>query len=405
MSGLPQNWRASPWGSKQSGRPSTTQGGTAAQEGEAASGVTNVTRQSTVGPPTRTVNPIVPVVPLVPRTFPPKNVPSTKGPLNSSGNAPPINPRTNQSTAVRFQPSAMRAAQTVAGAPSNQQGRAQNPFTTTQSQVTATPAFRSHPVDAFTPASHRGGRKRNLGPQSDRHYNRQQYEVGMIIIAPLHEAHFNDKMAAKSIAAGDQSTTQSRFGPVYHKARPMIVVTMHEDHYVAVPCFTYRGKGIGARNPDDHVSMHDYRSQGPTPQQTKHLALEIEYMYDRTEIFDPTSVAHFAYPICRPYSGKCERIGYLRRDSAFRLTELYRQTIPPPPLIKAADDAKELKITKEKENVAIMTQTAKTLADTLARKEKTTPAVTQLVQPLKATLKAKEDQVDALEKLLSAYSI
>ena len=84
-------------------------------------------------------------------------------------------------------------------------------------------------------------------------------------MASMHEVHFDDKIAARSIALGDTSTTQSQLVPVYHKTRPMIVVTMHEDHYVAVPCFTYRGQGIGTRNPDDHVSIYDYRSQEPTP--------------------------------------------------------------------------------------------------------------------------------------------
>ncbi|MCJ1402354.1 hypothetical protein MMC11_005574 [Xylographa trunciseda] len=167
----------------------------------------------------------------------------------------------------------------------------------------------------------------------------------------------------------------------------MIVVIMHEDHYVAVPCFTYQGKGIGAKNADDHVSIHDCRSKGPVPRQTKHSTLEVGYMYDGTDIFDERSVAHFAYPICRPYS------------------ELYRQTIPPSPSTKAANDAQKAKLVKERDRVLLATQAAAELTAALARKEKTTPVVAQLVQPLRDTLKAKEEQVEALVTLLSGLNM
>ncbi|MCJ1281844.1 hypothetical protein MMC26_001167 [Xylographa opegraphella] len=354
----------------------------------AASGYTDVTRKSTVGPPQRNT-PSVPIAPLNPSTHP-KNAPSTRGTLNPHAFS------RNQPV-----PGSSRAQE----AQDNAKLRAQTQYATAQSQLTATPAFRPHPVDVFTPASHRGGRKRHLGPQPDRQWDRQQYEPGMIIIAPLHEAHFDDNIAAKSIAFGDPSTTQSRYGPVYHKARPMIVVTMHDSHYVAISCYIYRGKGLGTKNPDEHLSMHDYRSKEPLEPQTKHVPLEVGYMYDNAEVFSSTSMAHVAYPVCRPYSGKCERIGYLNSASTARLIELYRQTIPPPPSNKAAEDAKLAIIETGRQKVQLTTQTASAAQVNLAMKKITTTVIAQLVKPLKVTLRAKDEQVDALENLLASYEI
>ncbi|MCJ1395160.1 hypothetical protein MMC18_008041 [Xylographa bjoerkii] len=356
-------------------------------------GLTRATKESTVGP----VSAVGPVTPIVPRrqTTTSRQPPSNRGPVAHSTTGPFFR--------APYQLRGVQTAQSIARVPLGHFSTTPSQISTGPSQVTATaPAAQAHRIDPYTPAGHTGGRKRHLGPQKNRALERNQYESGMMIAAPLHEAHFDDNVAAQSIANHDPSTTQSRYGPVFHKQRPMIVVTMHENHYVAIPCFTYQGKGIEGKYPDDHVSIHDHRRIAATVQQTKHLPLDTGYMYDNTDVMNPASVAHFAYPVCLKYGGYCERLGYLTMESRLRLMELYRQTIPSPPLDKAAADALEAKLTLGKEKVSTAKRARQFADNALADKKKATQVVSQLVQPLEGAVKANAEHADALERLVAA---
>ncbi|MCJ1316474.1 hypothetical protein MMC15_001795, partial [Xylographa vitiligo] len=135
------------------------------------------------------------------------------------------------------------------------------------------------------------------------------------------------------------------------------------------------GKGIEGKFPDDHVSIHDHRRTAATVQQSKHLPLDTAFMYDNAEVMNPASVAHFFYPVCLKYGGYGVRLGYLTIESRLRLIELYRQTIPPPPLDKAAVDASEARLTLNKEKVSTTKRARQSADKTLADKRKGTQVV------------------------------
>ncbi|MCJ1430716.1 hypothetical protein MMC27_000066 [Xylographa pallens] len=356
-------------------------------------GLTSATKKSTVGL-TSAFGPVTPGIPR--RQTATSKAASNRGLVSHSTIALSIR--------ASYQPRGVRTAQSISRAPPGHLPTAASQFLTAASQVTATAPVQVHRVNLYTAAGHIGGRKRHLGPQKNRALERNQYEPGMMIMAPLHEAHFDDNIASQSIANNDQSTTQSRYGPVFHKQRPIVVVTMHENHYVAIPCFTYQGKGIEGKFPDDHVSIHDHRRIAATVQQTKHQPLDTAYMYDDAAVMNPASVAHFAYPVCLKYGGYCVRLGYLTTESRLRLIELYRQTIPPPPLDKAAADALEARLTLGNEKVSAAKRARQSADKSLADMKKATQVVCQLVQPLEGAVRANAEHADALERLIAAMS-
>ena len=144
--------RKTPWSSNPGGQPSTPSRSSAIQREAATSGYTNVTGKGTVGPPTR-ITPVIPAVPAIPSRFA-KNAPSTKCLLDPHG-GPPRALSVSQPAAGLVRP----GAQVSQDIPKVQ---ALTQYGTGQSQTTTTPAFRRHPVDPFTPAGHKGGRKRYL---------------------------------------------------------------------------------------------------------------------------------------------------------------------------------------------------------------------------------------------------
>ena len=249
--------------------------------------------------------------------------------------------------------------------------------------------------DPATLASHTGPRRILMTAQRDWRDERTQYEPGMIIYASMHEPHKNYNPVNPPT---DRSTTQSAFGPVYSKERPMIVVSMHEKHYVAIPCFTYQGKGPEARIVDEVVTIHDHRSSLSPTQPSTHRPLVTAYMYPNSQLLSPATTVHFAYPICRAYSSSCIREGRLTAESRDDLIKLYRESLPRP----LVDEELKLKIRDRKKKAASLTKAANTAVQALKAKKNLTAVAAQWVQPLDMALTAETERADALKEVIAA---
>ena len=64
---------------------------------------------------------------------------------------------------------------------------------------------------------------------------KEDLRPGVIIRVVDHEQDFRATSAkSDSTAAADKYVTQSKFGPIFTKFRKMIIISVHEHHYVAV---------------------------------------------------------------------------------------------------------------------------------------------------------------------------
>ena len=135
---------------------------------------------------------------------------------------------------------------------------------------------------------------------------RGEYSLGTIIRAPLHEedldggtgasfpADMRESMMAKAIS-------ESPFGGAIHtKCRKLIVVALFDDHYIAVPVYSYNGNGIVRKHADEYVSVQDHRTELITPQ-SRHVVLYTAELEEHVDHYEPMSAAHFAFAVPRKY--------------------------------------------------------------------------------------------------------
>ncbi|KAL8686813.1 MAG: hypothetical protein Q9224_005330 [Gallowayella concinna] len=167
----------------------------------------------------------------------------------------------------------------------------------------------------------------------------EDYQLGMIIRAPLHE---QDSPNARRPGGGTSSIatnsseatlaehykTESKFGTIFTKYRKMIVVALHQDHYVAVPLYTHNGRGlVNKRQPDEFVSVKDHRygnEDGFVPL-SRWDPLVTESVKEGIDLFDRMSTAHLAYPVSRRYQLPVVLEGCLRRSSYGLLVNLFNR--------------------------------------------------------------------------------
>ena len=157
---------------------------------------------------------------------------------------------------------------------------------------------------------------------------KHRYRLGTIVRAPLHEEDYSggncDSYPLETRALMKAKTiTESPVGGVIHtKFRKFIVVALFDDHYLAVPLYSYNGDGLIEKKADEYVSIQDHRSD-PIKPQSRHGLLYTGNLESHVAHYEPMTSAHFAYPVARKYKLPVVYEGELRADSTKLLLRLY----------------------------------------------------------------------------------
>ncbi|KAI4097800.1 MAG: hypothetical protein LQ344_000072 [Seirophora lacunosa] len=167
---------------------------------------------------------------------------------------------------------------------------------------------------------------------------KDEYKLGMIIRAPLHEqdSRGDARALGSSSSVGSNAseatlaekyTTPSRFGAIFTKYRKMIVVACHQDNYVAIPLYTHNGNGLVYKaRPDEFVSVKDHRDKDEEWQPlSRWKPLVTEYVREGIDIFERKTTAHLAYPVSRSYRLPVVKEGFLKGSSAKAMRDLYER--------------------------------------------------------------------------------
>ncbi|KAL8967752.1 MAG: hypothetical protein Q9183_002772 [Haloplaca sp. 2 TL-2023] len=164
-------------------------------------------------------------------------------------------------------------------------------------------------------------------------YGRDDYRQGMIIRSNLHEPGYTGKSKISiNTDADTENKSKSNYGTVYSKSRRMIVISLFEEHYVAIPLYTHNHRGLERKNaPDEYISVIDHRTprRGPPTQLSKHFPLETETLIEGVDRFDPMCTAHITYAIPRRYDNPVIFEGTLKKSSVNALINLYKEFAPP----------------------------------------------------------------------------
>ncbi len=178
-------------------------------------------------------------------------------------------------------------------------------------------------------------------------FPKEEFVVGTIIKAPIHEEDFNWTARPPSVAASafDEGGNYSHSGmstqmtaqkkgrhitfsnwndPIYTEVRFMIVVALFHDHYLAIPLYTHGGNGLARKdNKWEYASIEDYRGQRSL-HEAEYL-LHTEYLKPDCKHLLPNSVAHIAYPVSRKYTLPVAPQGRLTKESKVDLVQLFGQ--------------------------------------------------------------------------------
>ena len=162
-------------------------------------------------------------------------------------------------------------------------------------------------------------------------YEKANFEVGMIVEAPLHEEDF---MYGESLRTGcihryekDRSISASHYGLIHTKLRKFIVVALHSRHYVAIPLYSHNQDGLSkVPEKDEFVSVHDVRNGEEALQQSNHEPL-IAYTRPECSALWRQTTAHLVYPVSRNYNLRITRIGSLDADSTDLLLKQFRSCL------------------------------------------------------------------------------
>ena len=177
-------------------------------------------------------------------------------------------------------------------------------------------------------------------------FPKEEFVVGTIIKAPIHEEDFNWTPRPPSVqaleASGERggysrsgmsthSTTQKNEqhitfsnwnDPIYTEVRFMIIIALFYDHYLAIPLYTHGGKGLARKdNKWEYASIEDYRE--PRSLQEARFLLQTEYLKPDCKYLLPNSVAHIVYPVSRKYTLPVAPQGRLTKDSKTALVQVF----------------------------------------------------------------------------------
>lgn len=169
-------------------------------------------------------------------------------------------------------------------------------------------------------------------PVDYRSFRKQEFTLGTIIRATIHEQDFMDTPKSKLFATsagitnvGKEHVTHGAFGAVYSENRFLIVVNNRpEDHYLAIPVYSHKGNGLAKKiHRDEYVSVADHRYLANCQQQSAHTPLVTEFLKDGVEELFPKSVAYASYPVSRKYGLPVAHQGKLDDESTKRLVSMY----------------------------------------------------------------------------------
>ncbi|KAL6714555.1 hypothetical protein ACLMJK_007980 [Lecanora helva] len=164
-------------------------------------------------------------------------------------------------------------------------------------------------------------------------FEKGEFKPGTIIRAPIHEEDFRrTPRPLRSRSGSDMSCRSGQsshishtdYGPVYSENRLFIVVEQFHSHYLAVPLFTYSGRGL--RNEHDiteYASIEDHRYPGSSKRTAPQLLTTGE-MKGTVKPLKPESVAHLTYPVSRKYNLHVAYQGRLRTEDTDLLIKLFR---------------------------------------------------------------------------------
>ena len=152
---------------------------------------------------------------------------------------------------------------------------------------------------------------------------KHQYTRGLIFNAPVHTEDANPTRPT----ANEEARSISAHSIVFTKPRYLIVVSLHEITYMAIPLFTYEHKGLLGREhcEHEHVSVRDGRLPA--------LGLKAQSRY-KPIVTDGTgprikelSTVHFANPVSRNYDLPISVCGRLTDGSADQLLKLFNDEL------------------------------------------------------------------------------
>lgn len=156
---------------------------------------------------------------------------------------------------------------------------------------------------------------------------RDMFFVGGIVRACLHEDFGAPPDTTNKTM--NSNITESRFGKIHTKVRKMVIISVHQENYIAIPLYSHNGNGLlHKRNPDEFVSVFDYRNPGPFVPLSGRGALMTKYIAPTIHAYDPRSTAKLTYPVSRSYSLPVVYEGHLDSASTAHLISLYAQYAP-----------------------------------------------------------------------------
>ena len=180
-------------------------------------------------------------------------------------------------------------------------------------------------------------RMADTGPLDYRRFHKQDFALGTIIRAVVHEQDFTNPPKPAQLAistaitnTGKEHVTHGDFGPVYSENRFLIVVNNRPDnHYLAIPVYSHKGNGLAKKlHRDEYVSVADHRYVENCQQQSAHAPLVTKHLKDGVE-FLPMSVAYASYPVSRKYGLPVAHQGRLDDESTKRLVAMYLKWLNP----------------------------------------------------------------------------
>jgi hypothetical protein len=119
--------------------------------------------------------------------------------------------------------------------------------------------------------------------------------------------------------------TDPRGGSVCRKQRCMVTIHAFDDHFVAVPIFSYGGKGLSEKpegKKAEHLDIHDHRRADNITQNSL-PTLRTRNMQPWFTALIPGSAVYYTYPVSVYYRRKVGLLGELTEVSTAQLINYY----------------------------------------------------------------------------------